>query len=231
MFLISLPRYGFCSSSASLAHVTSKAQAQSSSLTDAARTILSLEDVLDAPLPPCPLEPSLRAHWLAASGVQPLTEENQSAPDAAPAMKAAATTSNAAAVSDVPSAAASNFPAPPPAAALADAAAPKDVSQELFLFFEKVLHPLPFQPPPPPSLRQVSNALVSGPEVVRSTALLAVSRNPGLQPLLPYLVQFISDEVAGQIKNSSRLAVALRLVSALISSPHLHIEPFAHQVT
>jgi hypothetical protein len=36
---------------------------------------------------------------------------------------------------------------------------------------------------------QVSNALVSGPEVVRSTALHAVSNNPGLQPLLPYLVQ------------------------------------------
>jgi hypothetical protein len=51
---------------------------------------------------------------------------------------------------------------------------------------------------------QVSNALVSGPEVVRSTALHAVSNNPGLQPLLPYLVQFISDEVVEQIKSSSR---------------------------
>jgi hypothetical protein len=77
---------------------------------------------------------------------------------------------------------------------------------------------------------QVSNALVSGPEVVRSTALHAVSNNPGLQPLLPYLVQFISDEVVEQIKSSARLAVALRLVSALIASPHLHLEPFAHQV-
>jgi transcription initiation factor TFIID subunit 6 len=77
----------------------------------------------------------------------------------------------------------------------------------------------------------VSNALVSGPEVVRSTALHAVAHNPGLQPLLPYLVQFISDEVVEQIKSSSRLAVALRLLSALLTSPHLHIEPFAHQVT
>lgn len=76
----------------------------------------------------------------------------------------------------------------------------------------------------------MSNALVSGPEVVRSTALHAVSHNPGLQPLLPYLVQFIADEVVEQIKSSARLAVALRLVSALISSPHLHLEPFAHQV-
>jgi hypothetical protein len=75
-----------------------------------------------------------------------------------------------------------------------------------------------------------------------------VSHNPGLQPLLPYLVHFISDEVVEQIKSSSRclpspyfkpilvlntfsrLAVALRLVAALIASPHLHIEPFAHQV-
>jgi hypothetical protein len=45
---------------------------------------------------------------------------------------------------------------------------------------------------------------VSGPEVVRSTALHAVSHNPGLQPLLPYLVHFISDEVVEQIKSSSR---------------------------
>ena len=71
---------------------------------------------------------------------------------------------------------------------------------------------------------------MSGPEVVRRTALHAVAHNPGLQALLPYFVQFISDEVVEHIKSSTRLAVALRLVSALIQSPHLHIEPFAHQL-
>ena len=43
-------------------------------------------------------------------------------------------------------------------------------------------------------------------------------------------MKFISDEVVEQIKSSARLAVALRLVAALIASPHLHLEPFAHQV-
>ena len=71
----------------------------------------------------------------------------------------------------------------------------------------------------------MSHALVSGPEVVRRTALHAVAHNPGLQALLPYFVQFISDEVVEHITSSTRLAVALRLVSALIQSPHLHIEP------
>ena len=32
------------------------------------------------------------------------------------------------------------------------------------------------------------------------------------------------------LNTCSRLAVALRLVAALVTSPHLHIEPFAHQV-
>ena len=71
---------------------------------------------------------------------------------------------------------------------------------------------------------------MSGPEVVRRTALHAVAHNPGLQPLLPYFVQFISDEVVEHIKSAARLTVALRLVSALVSSPHLHMEPFAHQL-
>ncbi len=195
--------------------------------------MLSLEDVLDAPLPPCPLEPSLRAHWLAANGLQPVIEEN---PSLDPAAHATAPAASVAAAEPLAAASAPHVPAPAPVAPAADAAASKDVSQELFLFFEKVRH-LP-RPASPWSRavffaharRQVSNALVSGPEVVRSTALHAVSHNPGLQPLLPYLVQFISDEVVEQIKSSARLAVALRLVAALISSPHLHLEPFAHQV-
>jgi hypothetical protein len=44
-------RYGFCSSSSSLAQVTAKAQAQSSSGADPARTVLSLEDVRPLLLP------------------------------------------------------------------------------------------------------------------------------------------------------------------------------------
>ncbi len=93
--------------------------------------------MLDAPLPPCPLEPSLRAHWLAANGVQPVIEENPSEPTQQPA-----TAPSAAAPQPQPvvAAAAAKFPAPAPAPAAApsDAAATKDVSQELFLFFEKV---------------------------------------------------------------------------------------------
>ena len=130
-------RYGFSSSSASLAQVASKVQLGSSS-GDASRTVLSLEDVLDAPLPPCPLEPSLRAHWLAANGVQPVIEENPSQSSTAPPAAAAATAA-ASALLTASSAPAPHIPAPASATAASDASATKDVSQELFLFFEKVL--------------------------------------------------------------------------------------------
>ncbi len=126
-------RYGFCSSSASLAQVVAKAQSSGSS-SDAARTVLSLEDVLDAPLPPCPLEPSLRAHWLAVNGVQPVIEENPSettTPQTLPPPPLALPAHPQPSSTQPPP----PFPAP---AAAPDTVATKDVSQELFLFFEKV---------------------------------------------------------------------------------------------
>jgi hypothetical protein len=142
-------RYGFCSSSASLAQVVAKAQSSGSS-SDSARAVLSLEDVLDAPLPPCPLEPSLRAHWLAVNGVQPVIEENPSEPTGAAPLAAAPAHAPAPQISSAAPAPAS-APAPTSASACApapDAAATKDVSQELFLFFEKVGLPPPHAPPP-----------------------------------------------------------------------------------
>ena len=131
------PLYGFCSSSASLAQVVAKAHGGSSS--DPAQAVLSLEDVLDAALPPCPLEPSLRPHWLAANGVQPIIEENPSQPPAAQHAPAPAAPAPLRASASASASAPLSFPAPAPAPApAADAAATKDVSQELFLFFEKV---------------------------------------------------------------------------------------------
>jgi hypothetical protein len=39
---------------------------------------LTFQDLMDAPLPKCPREPSLAAHWLAIEGVQPAIRQNPS---------------------------------------------------------------------------------------------------------------------------------------------------------
>jgi transcription initiation factor TFIID subunit 6 len=46
--------------------------------------ILDLDDIINQPLPACPLEPSISAHWMAIEGVQPAVPDKPRAPGEVP---------------------------------------------------------------------------------------------------------------------------------------------------
>ncbi len=55
-------------------------------------------------------------------------------------------------------------------------------------------------------------------------------KDPGLNDLLPYFCQFVADEVAKNLRNLPVLRNLMRFSSALLSSEHLHVEPYLHQL-
>lgn len=57
-----------------------------------------------------------------------------------------------------------------------------------------------------------------------------MGRDAGLQPLTPYLAQFIADDTTRSLKDLNRLKSLLRLTASLLSNENLHIEPYLHQL-
>jgi transcription initiation factor TFIID subunit 6 len=61
-------------------------------------------------------------------------------------------------------------------------------------------------------------------------ALLSLTTDFGLHPLVPYFAYFVSDEVAKNLNNLPFLIALMRLVWSLVHNPNLLIEPYLHQL-
>lgn len=61
-------------------------------------------------------------------------------------------------------------------------------------------------------------------------ALVSLSTDSGLHPLIPYFTYFIADEVARGLNDYSLLFALMRVVWSLLQNPHIHIEPYLHQL-
>ncbi|KAJ3698313.1 hypothetical protein LUZ61_002018 [Rhynchospora tenuis] len=61
-------------------------------------------------------------------------------------------------------------------------------------------------------------------------ALLSLAKDSGLHPLVPYFSYFIADEVSRNLNNLPILFALMRVVKSLLSNPHIHIEPYLHQM-
>ncbi|CAA0832430.1 Transcription initiation factor TFIID subunit 6 [Striga hermonthica] len=156
--------------------------------------------VIEAPLPKAPLDTAVIAHWLAVEGVQPAIPEN------------------------------------PPSEALQMLSLPSDnrkteakeegvhidiklpikhvLSRELQLYFEKI-----------------TELTVSRSESpLFKEALVSLATDSGIHPLVPYFTYFVADEVSLNLSNFSLLFALMRLVRSLLRNPHIHIEPYLHQL-
>ncbi|KAL6057925.1 histone H4-like TAF Taf6, SAGA complex subunit [Balamuthia mandrillaris] len=183
---------------------------------------LSFNDILNAPLPECPLETALTAHWLAIEGVQPAIPQNPTIKPETPSASPSASLSAAAASSSL-GASTSKRKRATEAAASSAAASSSGVqvkpvvkhvlSKELQLYYEKI-----------------TTAVKSNNEKLLAAAVNSLSSDPGIHQLLPYLTQFVSDEVTRNLRNLALLKALMRMVRGLLDSPHLHIEPYLHQL-
>uniref|UniRef100_A0ACD5TZE3 Uncharacterized protein n=1 Tax=Avena sativa TaxID=4498 RepID=A0ACD5TZE3_AVESA len=61
-------------------------------------------------------------------------------------------------------------------------------------------------------------------------ALVSLSKDSGLHPLVPYFSYFIADEVTRSLSDLPVLFALMRVVQSLLRNPHVHIEPYLHQL-
>ncbi|XP_022135619.1 transcription initiation factor TFIID subunit 6 [Momordica charantia] len=66
--------------------------------------------------------------------------------------------------------------------------------------------------------------------VLFKKALASLATDSGLHPLVPYFTCFIADEVARGLGDYSLLFALMRVVWSLLQNPHIHIEPYLHQM-
>ncbi|GAB2228770.1 hypothetical protein Drorol1_Dr00022900 [Drosera rotundifolia] len=88
------------------------------------------------------------------------------------------------------------------------------LSMELQLYFDKI----------------TELAIFNSDSVLFKEALGSLATDPGLHPLVPYFTCFIADEVSRGLGNFCVLFALMRLVRSLLKNPHIHIEPYLHQL-
>lgn len=87
------------------------------------------------------------------------------------------------------------------------------LSKELQLYFEKIT-----------GLTQRSSSTLF------KEALVSLATDSGLHPLVPYFTCFVTDEVTRNLNNFLVLFALMRLVQSLLQNPHIHVEPYLHQL-
>ncbi|GAU17813.1 hypothetical protein TSUD_172020 [Trifolium subterraneum] len=66
--------------------------------------------------------------------------------------------------------------------------------------------------------------------VLFKEALVSLATDSGLHPLVPYFTCFVADEVSRGLSNFGLLFALMRVVNSLLLNPHIHIEPYLHQL-
>ncbi|KAI0835163.1 TAF-domain-containing protein [Hypoxylon sp. FL0890] len=166
---------------------------------------VDFEKLINAPLPKLPKDITLTDHFLATEGVLTVCPENLSAAelrnhDYLP--KGPGANPALAALSG------QDNPAFKPAVKHV-------VSQELILYFEKIQACL------------MDDSADVEVQRLREAALESVSSEPSIHQLVPYFVNFISNQVAHNVHDLFVLRQMMELTNALISNDYLFLAPYA----
>ncbi|KAJ3129340.1 Transcription initiation factor TFIID subunit 6 [Nowakowskiella sp. JEL0407] len=164
---------------------------------------IDLDEIINGPLPPVPVDVVRTAHWLAIEGVQPIIPQNPH-PDELQAKLAASSTIRPA----------SNMPPKQndPITQTDEKSTVKNVlSKELQIFYDRI-----------------TAALLSPHQESRKLAIESLQRDAGLQPLMPYFMQFLTEKVSSKLKNLPVLWTMCRTVKALFQNPNIFVEPYLH---
>ncbi|KAJ3039335.1 Transcription initiation factor TFIID subunit 6 [Rhizophlyctis rosea] len=162
---------------------------------------IDLDEVIYGPLPSVPLDITYTGHWLAIEGVQPSIIQNPTPAD----LKETNTL--------VPR------PSGVPASQYSDPTSGSEplvkqvLTKELQLYYEKI-----------------TASLLSASEDVRNVAVESVRKDPGIQPLVAYFVQFVAEKVSRNVKDLPNNWSMMRLTRAILDNMNLNVEPYLHQL-
>jgi transcription initiation factor TFIID subunit 6 len=81
------------------------------------------------------------------------------------------------------------------------------LSQELQLYYEKT-----------------TEAIIAGDEKLQNVVYISLAEDPGLHQLIPYLTQFISEQVTQHLRKLPLLLSLMRMLQSMLMNPHLHVE-------
>ncbi|KAK3685181.1 TAF6-like protein [Podospora appendiculata] len=170
---------------------------------------VDFEKLINAPLPKVPRDMSFTGHWLAVEGVQPSIPQNP-------------TTAETSSKDLLPKGPGAN----PALAALAgnDSVSFRPsvkhvISKELILYFDKIQAAILDDDPDLEKTR------------LRDAALASVRADPGLHQLLPYFVNFITNQVTHRLDDLFVLRQMMELTDAVIQNPNLFLDPYASSLS
>ena len=177
---------------------------------------IDLDLLLNSQLPKAPLAAHFTPHWLAIEGVQPMIPENPPPPPPHPSVASSIGITSMDTKDQTDKAVL--------------VTAKKDIglmqedadvtpcvkhvlSKEMQLFYDTVI-----------------NCINSPKEEERVCAFESLRVDAGLQQLLPYFVQYVSEMIARNLKNPNVLLLMLEMCNCLVGNSHLFIEPYLHQL-
>ena len=180
--------------------------------------LLDFSTVLTATLPPAPVDVGLTLHWLAVEGVQPNIPQNPQAEQPLTSISAIDSRDKEKLIP---------VPLPPPSQQSATAA---EEAQQPAMAKLKLLSAHVLSKEQQMFFDRVTAAVTGNDARLADAALQSLVKDSGLQQLLPYFVHFISQTVAANLRSLAILSALLNLATALLTSPHLYVEPYLHQL-
>ncbi|CAK7903514.1 transcription initiation factor TFIID subunit 6 [[Candida] anglica] len=212
---------------------------------------IEFEKLINQSLPRVPRQTSFTAHWLAIEGVQPMISQNPLPSEIkalAPIVRGATSTllgdsiggsssssngtANGAANSSGGSGAngtgaggsnATNRSSGASTSGTSGTSGTKVevkplvkhvLSKQLQLYFDKVVEVLISTDPEK--------------EQLKYAALTSLRNDPGLHQLVPYLIQFVAEQITNQLRNINILSTMLEVISALVENKTIFLDPYVH---
>lgn len=184
---------------------------------------VDFEKLINQPLPKVPRSTTYTAHWLAIEGVQPAIPQNPLESEIRsmlPAQRGAITNvlnnNDSAAATGTNVANATNTTTSNTKDTEIKPLVKHVLSKELQLYFDKVIQALTSQEDTEESLH------------LKQAALTSLRSDPGLHQLVPYFVQFISEQITHNLNNIALLSTMLEVIYSLLSNDNIFLDPYIH---
>lgn len=190
---------------------------------------VEFEKLINQELPKVPRQTTFTAHWLAIEGVQPMIPQNplpSEIKNLPPIIRGATSSILGNDILSNTGASSASDAKDTSVSLKGKKSATNDketdikplvkhvLSKELKLYFDKVVEVLVSTEPEK--------------ETLKHAAITSLTNDPGLHQLVPYFIQFVSEQITNQLSNIHILTTMLEVISALADNKTIFLDPYVH---